>query len=779
MPIAFDPAGLQQHDERTWYDPTTGDQVGLNYFALVPDLPAALEDVPVLRRELAVLAAEVGCLVEAHVMRMDSLPVLYQLIKLPVPGEQFGQAFVASFTVPRAACSIVLRMQCVESLPTGLREATLMPEVGFENWVLPHPYAPGLTSRLPFHAGDDTKFDQRYPHHALTRARAWAMYTLRTARIDPRFAALPPFRPPAGPASPPAPAAPPAPAQPTPAAPAPTPPAPAHSPPPQAPVAPATPVSRPPVAARPVVPLTEAPVAPPASSAPAEATPTAPAPPRPAPPTEAPATPTTQATPAPAAPTSTPPAPATGAPAMPNASATPAPAALAAPAPAPIPTEAPATPTPPAPPTPAPAAPAPTPPRPAPATEPPATPTARATQLPAAPAPAPPARHATAAPDPTTTPARTTPEPALQQAAVPPTPAPTPPPTEAPALAPHTAQERASAPAHLVTPKPEPAPQQAAPPETPRRETPQQEAPQPPRTAPTPPAQAAALPIPAQEPVSAPAHPVERKPEPAPHQTAPPETPRQQAPQQEAPPHAARGERTGQPEPPMDVGDTLTSALPGLPIGGCLPLWHADGSVTYWRPTDPSLLTGLLGTGAVARCPVAGNRFRESVMLDRVNNRLAVVGRYRNDDGSVRASMTDLTPISEQEAHAAADQDARLVTFRWIGRLAVAAAARGEYLTVETGGYEYPAEPYVLIMVRPDGSEWFSTVETAPVPVGALSWRDRQPVADKGQTLGSPATEDNIAVSGLLSLFATQTWSVPATRLGLSFGPNPYLAKKD
>lgn len=193
MPIAFDTTGFQQHDQTTWINTGNGDQVSLSYFDLVPDLPAPLEDITRLRHDLARITGEVGCLIEAHVLEFAGLPALFQVVKLPIPNQPSGQAFLASFTLPKAACSVVLKLQALEQSPTGMREAVLMAQFGHENWFTPHPYAPGLQGRLPFHLGDDPRWDAQFPAHPLTRARAWAHHIARTATVDPRFAALPAF----------------------------------------------------------------------------------------------------------------------------------------------------------------------------------------------------------------------------------------------------------------------------------------------------------------------------------------------------------------------------------------------------------------------------------------------------------------------------------------------------------------------------------------------------------------------------------------------------------
>lgn len=195
MPLYFDATGLQSQDQKTWVNPATGDHVILDYFDLVPDLPASLDDLPRLRHGLTVIAGESGCLIEAHVVSFGGQPALLRVQKLPLPNQPSGQGFVASITVPKATCSAVLQIVCREHGMTGMREAMLAAELGPETFILDHPYAPGFTGRLPFHAGDDPQWDPKFPDHPLSRARAWLHHALRTAQVDPGFAALPGFQP--------------------------------------------------------------------------------------------------------------------------------------------------------------------------------------------------------------------------------------------------------------------------------------------------------------------------------------------------------------------------------------------------------------------------------------------------------------------------------------------------------------------------------------------------------------------------------------------------------
>ncbi|MEO6088170.1 MAG: hypothetical protein ABIQ18_34160 [Umezawaea sp.] len=420
MPIAFDTTGFQQHDQTTWFNLSTNDQVSLNYFDQVPDLPAPLEDIAALRNGLTHLTSEVGCLVEAHIVYLGQVPALLQIVKLPIPNQPSGQAFLASFTVPKANSSAVLKFQAVEQGTTGVREAVLMGQVGFDNWFQPHPYAPEVQGKLPFHIGDDPRWDAQFPQHPLSRARAWAHHVARTGQVDPRFAALPAF------------------------------------------------------------------------------------------------------------------------------------------------------------------------------------------------------------------------------------------------------------------------------------------------------------------------------------------------------------------EPAPEVGAAMSTVVPGLPIGGYLPLWLDDEDVSYWRMTDPETVLSALGQGALARTPVLENRFRDVVALDPTSSTIMLANRYRDENGGVSGPATPLVRVAEVEARAAVTAETVLEAFRWVGLASEAAADRGEYVAVEAGGITHREKPYVLMVVRQHNGQRISVVETSPVPDEAPIWHDQMVhEAATGQTMSGPATPETIRGGGLLAMYATTTWDLHPSRLALSFGPIP------
>ncbi|MGW1225244.1 hypothetical protein [Streptomyces sp. NPDC001478] len=174
------------------------DVLSLHFFGLPPDLPAALDDGPALRSALTHHTARAGGgLIEASVKTLGGLPALRQILKLPLPDRPSGLAFIGSFTVPRAACSTVVKIQAREEGMTGMREAVVMARLGPQDYFRPHPYAPDAQGGLPFHEADHARWDAEFPGHPLTRVRRTLDALVQAVTVAPEFAAQPPF---AGPA---------------------------------------------------------------------------------------------------------------------------------------------------------------------------------------------------------------------------------------------------------------------------------------------------------------------------------------------------------------------------------------------------------------------------------------------------------------------------------------------------------------------------------------------------------------------------------------------------
>ncbi|WP_416976630.1 hypothetical protein [Streptomyces sp. T028] len=189
---SLDLTGFTEREPGVWTD-AAGLVLSVHFFPLVPDLPAPLHDLQLLQAGLAQLTAGAGGgLIEAVPGAVDGVPAVRQLVKVPL-GNRPGQAFIGSFTIPRAACSTVVKVQAAEGPMTGMREAVIMAQVGPDAYFRANPYVGGQIGGLPSHAGDDEQWDAQFPEHPLTLVRAALARIAPTVTFDDRFKGLPPF----------------------------------------------------------------------------------------------------------------------------------------------------------------------------------------------------------------------------------------------------------------------------------------------------------------------------------------------------------------------------------------------------------------------------------------------------------------------------------------------------------------------------------------------------------------------------------------------------------
>lgn len=206
MSLRFDQTGWQPLQPGAFRN-ADGDTVALYGFDVPPDLPASLEQLDLLRRDTAAkTAGSGGGLIELDVVTLDGLPTVRQIIKLPLPDRPTGVAYVASFTVPRADRSLVLKIQCLEQGVTGMRDSTALNHYLTEygqgrdlqdmmRWWAQHAYAPELQGGLPRNLSEDPGWDPHFPQHPLSRARRILTDLAPTIELHPVFKTAPPFAP--------------------------------------------------------------------------------------------------------------------------------------------------------------------------------------------------------------------------------------------------------------------------------------------------------------------------------------------------------------------------------------------------------------------------------------------------------------------------------------------------------------------------------------------------------------------------------------------------------
>ncbi|MFJ2738350.1 hypothetical protein ACIO3O_01645 [Streptomyces sp. NPDC087440] len=205
QPITFDTTGLEHLDGTRWFDPENRDVVVLNVGEALPRTTHWLYEIEVLRRELAHTHAvrpvggpapaldphPTARLLEADAVVLDGCLALYTLVAEKLPKAPTGRLFRASFVLAKADRTAVLTGQFEEWEISGMRESLVRfqmggggPEAGG------HPYDP----ELPYEASDDPAWDEQFPRHPLSKARAWARTVRESAVVAREFKALRPFR---------------------------------------------------------------------------------------------------------------------------------------------------------------------------------------------------------------------------------------------------------------------------------------------------------------------------------------------------------------------------------------------------------------------------------------------------------------------------------------------------------------------------------------------------------------------------------------------------------
>ncbi len=170
--VRFDTAGYAFQGEpqpgkvRVWHTPE-GDGLGVYFFSVPPDLPAnaaSTDELAAFYRRL--LGNSGGKLVETRVVVAGGCPAVRTI--LSVPQSPSGPTYVGSLTVPFRDFSFVLKCQCAEAGPTGLKEALLFDRSRAANE--PMQIEGGQFHILGWNP-DDPKHDVEFANHPVARVR--------------------------------------------------------------------------------------------------------------------------------------------------------------------------------------------------------------------------------------------------------------------------------------------------------------------------------------------------------------------------------------------------------------------------------------------------------------------------------------------------------------------------------------------------------------------------------------------------------------------------------
>src|ERR1041385_5119570 len=170
--VRFDTTGFEFRGEsqpgkvKVWHTPE-GDGFGVYFFPVPPDLPANIASVDELAAFYIHRLADSGAkLVEARVLVAGGCKAARTI--LSIPQRPFGGTYLGSLTVPFRDFSFVLKCQCDEGGPTGLKEAELFERARAANEPM---RIEGRRFHIPGWDPDDPKHDVEFPDHPIARAR--------------------------------------------------------------------------------------------------------------------------------------------------------------------------------------------------------------------------------------------------------------------------------------------------------------------------------------------------------------------------------------------------------------------------------------------------------------------------------------------------------------------------------------------------------------------------------------------------------------------------------
>lgn len=178
-----------------------GDILSVNYFPLVPDIEAPLNDTDQIRSFYRKMAEANGIApVEINSVTLKELAAIRTIYKLKM--EPTGFAFLGSYTLPFSDRTIVIKIQCVESGITGMRESAVLiiedckdadEETGMLIGWEADPYDPSHTAKFMANKADAEKYDAQFPEHPLSRVRAYLNQISETLEVNRELYELKPF----------------------------------------------------------------------------------------------------------------------------------------------------------------------------------------------------------------------------------------------------------------------------------------------------------------------------------------------------------------------------------------------------------------------------------------------------------------------------------------------------------------------------------------------------------------------------------------------------------
>ncbi len=194
--ISFDTVGWQILEKSAtmikWRNDIP-DGMYLNFFDIPPDIPVSLRNIQALQASYwQGINAQGGGLVSLDVIEIEMVPTIKQIVKIPIPNQQHGLLYLASFTIPFGSFSYVVKFQCQEWGTTGIRESVVVSQALAAGQIQIGDGNGKIVGWTPYPNSDmnlaeDETYDAMFPQHPLSRARHYLNHVQTTIKLDGRI----------------------------------------------------------------------------------------------------------------------------------------------------------------------------------------------------------------------------------------------------------------------------------------------------------------------------------------------------------------------------------------------------------------------------------------------------------------------------------------------------------------------------------------------------------------------------------------------------------------
>lgn len=223
----------------------------------------------------------------------------------------------------------------------------------------------------------------------------------------------------------------------------------------------------------------------------------------------------------------------------------------------------------------------------------------------------------------------------------------------------------------------------------------------------------------------------------------------------------------------LKPGQTLEPAMLSPIVGGRIRLWAGRDSLVFGLD-DPSAAAQHLGRGTVARTSVAPGRYREVGLYERTEGTLIlterlVTPRDRTEEVLAKGSRFGLRPDSAPPP-SPSDWSGFC---EWLKAIIPAAAAKGEFVVLERGGWDHRAEPYALVICVPARGAWNVMIETIPAPPPGGVWPPSADPSAPNASVSAPASLQVLEAAAVFLVDAAIHWAASPLDLAVTYGACP------